>query len=808
MSEGYTFRTIEQKWQEIWRQRRTFHVVEDAKKPKFYGLFEFPYPSGAGLHVGHVRCFAAMDVLCRCKRMQGYNVLFPIGFDAFGLPTENYAIKTGVAPAVATAKNIQRFTQQIQSFGLSVDWDRVIDTSQPEYYKWTQWLFLQFVKHGLAYKDNITINWCPACKIGLANEEVINGTCERCGSPVTRKKKSQWMLKITQYADRLIDDLDTVDYLEQVAIQQKHWIGRSQGLELNFQVVDERGTPAVQTPLTIFTTRPDTVYGVTYVVIAPEHGIIEANASRIDNITALREYATVTMQKSTVDRTVEAASQKTGIRVEGLWAVNPYDHTRVPIYVADYVLADYGTGAVMAVPAHDERDYAFAQYHHLPMREVVAGGNLEEGAYTANGVHHDSGILNGLENSEAIATACQYAENQQFGKRKVNYKLRDWVFSRQRYWGEPIPMVHCEHCGWVPLPESELPLTLPPIDDYLPTEEGDSPLAKATEWVKTTCPHCHGPATRETDVMPNWAGSSWYYLRYCDPHNSKAFADRAIMDYWLPVDWYDGGSEHVTLHLLYSRFWHKFFHDCGLVRDAEPYRKRTAHGMVLAFDGQKMSKSKGNVVNPDDVIAEYGADTLRTYEMFMGPYDQSVAWNTNSLMGAHRFLQKVYQLAKKVDPVATMTPEAVRILHQTIKDITDRIQEMKFNTCVSALMICSNYLQEMSAIPLPMFLDFLKLLSPFAPHLAEELWQQLGQTTLLSTETWPNYEADKLVSDTTTVVVQINGKKRAELTVSMGASEEEVLQLALATEAVQRNLADHEIRKSIYLPNKLLNIVI
>lgn len=803
----YPFSEIELKWQQEWEKQQLFKAEIVPQREKFYALVEFPYPSGAGLHVGHQRSYTAMDVIARYQRMCGKNVLFPIGFDAFGLPTENYAIKTGIAPQQATTENIQRFIGQLKRMGFSFDWDRCINSSDPSYYRWTQWLFLQFVKHDLAYKDSITINWCPACKTGLANEEVIEGHCERCGAAVTKKKKSQWMLRITKYADKLIDNLAQVNFIEQAKQQQINWIGRSEGAELQFSVADAAGHVLPDAQLTIFTTRPDTIYGVTYVVIAPEHRLIEQYADLITNIGEVRAYVQTSLQKSTIDRNIAGATEKTGLPLNGLRAVNPFSGETILLFTADYVLADYGTGAVMAVPAHDERDYAFAKLHQLPMHSVIRGGDLEQGAFTGEGEHYDSEMLNGLDNQTAIQTAIQYAEAHHCGKRKLNYRLRDWVFSRQRYWGEPIPMVHCEQCGWVPLPESELPLVLPKIDDYLPTDEGDSPLAKAEEWVHTTCPHCHGPALRETDTMPNWAGSSWYFLRYTDPHNDQEFAARSAMDYWLPVDWYEGGMEHTTLHLLYSRFWHEFLHDCGLVRDPEPYAKRTSHGMILASDGQKMSKSKGNVVNPDEIIKQYGADTLRVYEMFIGPYDQATFWNPNSLAGSHRFLQKVYRLLEKASATATVTEADLHILHQTIKDVSERIMEMRFNTCVSALMILANYLQDLPVIPVELLLEFVKILSPFAPHLAEELWHQLGQTGFVVQQSWPIYDSSKTVKTQTTVVLQINGKRRGELNLPVGSTEAEVYQAMCEDPKLSKYFANITVRKRIYLQDKLLNIV-
>ncbi len=694
LEDRYNFKAIEKKWQKIWEDEKIYHVDIDAKKEKFYALVEFPYPSGQGLHVGHPRSYTALDVIARKKRMQGYNVLYPMGFDAFGLPAENYAIKTGIHPAISTAQNIANFTRQLKSLGFSFDWDRVINTSSPEYYKWTQWMFLKLYEKGLAYKDKIAINWCPSCKVGLANEEVVNGHCERCGAEVVRKDKEQWMIAITKYADRLIDDLEGLDFIDRVKAQQINWIGRSEGAELDFDFAGEK--------LTVFTTRPDTAFGVTYMVLAPEHEFVQKYMSQFENQAEIKDYVAIASKKSDLERT--ASEEKTGVELKGIKAKNPYTGQTIPVFISDYVLTGYGTGAIMAVPAHDSRDYAFAKKFGLPIIPVLDGGDISVEAFEGDGLHINSGFLNGLNKIEGMKKAIDFAVQNKFGRPKVNFKLRDWVFSRQRYWGEPIPMVYCEHCGWQPLSEADLPLTLPDVKDFLPNDEGESPLSKATDWVNTTCPKCGGIARRETDVMPNWAGSSWYFLRYTDPKNDKEFASKEALKYWMNVDWYNGGMEHTTLHLLYSRFWHKFLYDCGFVPTKEPYNKRTSHGMILASNGEKMSKSRGNVINPDEIVENYGADTFRLYEMFIGPFDQAAQWSDESLMGVYRFASKVYGLFKKVykNEDAPMGDADLRAMHKCILDVTERIEQMKFNTAVSALMTYVNHLSSMKMIPAAM----------------------------------------------------------------------------------------------------------
>ena len=798
LEDRYNFRAIEQKWQKIWEDEKTYHVDIDHSKQKFYALVEFPYPSGQGLHVGHPRSYTALDVIARKKRMQGFNVLYPMGFDAFGLPAENYAVKTGIHPAVSTAANIKNYTRQLKSLGFSFDWDRAIDTSSPEYYKWTQWMFLQLYKHGLAYKDKIAINWCPRCKVGLANEEVVNGHCERCGAEVVRKNKEQWMIAITKYADRLIDDLEGLDFIERVKTQQINWIGRSEGAELDFGFEGEK--------LTVFTTRPDTAFGVTYMVLAPEHEFVQKFMDKFENKAEVQKYVQETSKKSDLERT--ANDSKTGVELKGVKAKNPYTGEMIPVFISDYVLTGYGTGAIMAVPAHDSRDYAFAKLFNLPIIQLLEGGDISTEAYEGDGRHINSGFLNGLDKAEGMKQAIDYAEKNGFGRAKVNFKLRDWVFSRQRYWGEPIPMVYCEHCGWQPMDEKDLPLELPMVTDFLPNDEGDSPLAKATDWVNTTCPKCGGKARRETDVMPNWAGSSWYFLRYCDPKNDKEFASKEALDYFMNVDWYNGGMEHTTLHLLYSRFWHKFLYDCGFVPTKEPYNKRTSHGMILAANGEKMSKSRGNVINPDDIVENYGADTFRLYEMFIGPFDQAAFWSDESLMGVYRFVSKVYALFKKVSKDAKeMSAADLRAMHRCILDVTERIDQMKFNTAVSALMTYVNYLSDMEKIPQPMYETLLKLLSAFTPHLAEEMWARLGHESSVVLESWPQGDAKLAEDNVVTIAVQINGKMRGTIECKKDADDEVVKQAALALENVARQTAQSGIKKIIVVKNRIVNIV-
>ena len=731
---AYNFKEIEKKWQTKWENEGTFNAKEDTSIKKWYGLIEFPYPSGQGLHVGHPRSYTALDIIARKRRMQGYNVLYPIGFDAFGLPAENYAIKNHVHPRVITEKNIDNFRRQLKSLGFSFDWSREINTTDPDYYKWSQWIFIQLYKHGLAYKTTMPINYCTGCKVGLANEEVVNGVCERCGSPVVQKEKSQWMLKITEYAQRLIDDLDDVNFLEKIKLQQKNWIGRSEGAEVTFKIAGE------DEQLVVYTTRPDTLFGATYMVVAPEHPILEKLSSKIKNLDEIKEYQKQASLKSDFER-AELVKDKTGVEIKGLRAINPVNGKEIPIWVSDYVLITYGTGAIMAVPAHDTRDWEFAKKFNLPIIEVVAGGqNVQVEAYTnvATGKMVNSGFLNRLEVKDAIKAMIAYLEENKIGAKKINYKLRDWVFSRQRYWGEPIPMIHCEKCGWVPLDEKDLPLVLPEVEDYEPGENGESPLAKHSEWVNTTCPHCGGPAKRETDTMPQWAGSSWYYLRYMDPHNNDALASKEALEYWSPVDWYNGGMEHTTLHLLYSRFWHKFLYDIGVVPTKEPYSKRTSHGMILGDNGEKMSKSKGNVVNPDDIVNEFGADTFRVYEMFIGPFDQSAPWSMDSIRGCYKFLERVWNMKDLIIDGDTYSSELEKSIHKAIKKISDDIEEMKFNTCVSTLMALTNEIYKLKKLTKKDFTTFLQLLNPFAPHMTEELNQAIGNVTEISQMVWPS----------------------------------------------------------------------
>ena len=803
--ERYNFRTIEKKWQKIWEDEKAYKVEIDHNKEKFYALVEFPYPSGAGLHVGHPRSYTALDVISRKKRMQGYNVLYPMGFDAFGLPAENYAIKTGVHPAVSTKANIENFTHQLKSLGFSFDWDRCFNTCDPEYFKWTQWMFIQFWKHGLAYKDKMAINWCPSCKVGLANEEVVNGCCERCGAQVVRRDKEQWMLAITKYADRLIDDLEEVDFIDRVKSTQINWIGRSEGAELAFELTDNNGVDLGK-KMVVYTTRPDTIFGATYTVMAPEHELVKELFAKYENPEEVEKYVNEAAKKSELQRTADTS--KTGVELKGIKARNPYNGELIPVFISDYVLTGYGTGAIMAVPAHDQRDYDFAKVFNLPIIQVLAGGDISKEAWEEDGTHMNSGFMDGMDKKDAMAAAIKYAEEKGFGKAKVNFKLRDWVFSRQRYWGEPIPMVYCEHCGWQPIDEKELPLLLPDVPDYRPNDDGESPLANAKEWLKTTCPKCGGPARRETDVMPNWAGSSWYFLRYCDPHNDKEFASPEALKYWMNVDWYNGGMEHTTLHLLYSRFWHKFLYDCGYVPMPEPYHKRTSHGMILASDGEKMSKSRGNVVNPDDIVENYGADTFRLYEMFIGPFDQVAMWSEESLNGVYRFVSKVYSLFRKVYKDEVKTSEAdLRAMHKCILEVTERIDQMKFNTAVSSLMTYVNYMSDMEKIPAVMYATLLKLLSPFTPHLAEEMWARLGYNTLIVAESWPQGDAALAEDSMVTLGVQMNGKMRGTITVAKSASKEETEAAALKLENVARQLENMTVKKIIVVPGRIVNIV-
>lgn len=801
MSVPYNHKEVETKWQKIWDDEKAFKVEEDYSKPKYYALVEFPYPSGQGLHVGHPRPYTALDIVARKRRMQGYNVLYPMGFDAFGLPTENYAIQNKIHPKTVTENNIRHFKGQLHALGYSFDWDREVNTTDPEYYKWTQWIFLKLFKAGLAYKSEMPINWCTSCKVGLANEEVVNGVCERCGSEVIRKVKSQWMLKITEYADKLIEGLDTVDYIERVKVSQKNWIGKSQGAEVDFTLAD------TEDKLKIYTTRPDTLFGVTYMVVSPEHPVLDKYKDRIGNwedITAYREQAA---KKSDFERS-ELAKEKTGVRIEGLMAVNPVNNTKIPVYVSDYVLMSYGTGAIMAVPAHDERDWEFAKKFNLPIIEVVAGGgNVQEEVFTdvATGKLVNSDFLNGLEVAEAKEKIIAYLEEKGIGTAKVNYKLRDWVFSRQRYWGEPIPIVHCDKCGYVAIPESELPLELPEVESYMPTDTGESPLAAMTEWVNTTCPCCGGPAKRETDTMPQWAGSSWYFLRYTDPHNKEALASKEALEYWMPVDWYNGGMEHTTLHLLYSRFWHRFLYDQKVVNTPEPYQKRTSHGMILGENGEKMSKSRGNVVNPDDIVRDYGADTLRTYEMFIGAFDLSAAWSENGVKGCRRFLERVWKLQDILTDGEDYSDDLMTKMHQTVKKVSGDYENLKYNTAIAALMTLLNDVAKKGSINRAEFKTFLILLNPVAPHITEELWNACGYEGRIYQTVWPEYDEAKTVEDTVEVAVQINGKTKTVISVARDIAKEDAI--ALGKEALKDKLSGNVV-KEIYVPGRIINIVV
>ena len=797
----HEFKEIEPKWQKKWEEAHVFHAENDYTKPKYYALVEFPYPSGQGLHVGHPRSYTALDIVARKRRMQGYNVLYPMGWDAFGLPTENFAIKNHIHPEIVTAQNVAHFKAQLKSLGLSFDWDREINTTDPGYYKWTQWIFLQLFKKGLAYKKEMSVNWCTSCKCVLANEEVVNGVCERCGSEVIHKVKSQWMLKITAYAQRLIDDLSDVNYLERVKTSQINWIGRSTGAEVEF---DTTGGDK----LLIYTTRPDTLFGATYMVMSPEHPYIEKWADRITNMDAVREYQEVSARKSDFERT-EMAKDKTGVRLEGVAAINPVNGKEIPIFISDYVLMSYGTGAIMAVPGHDTRDWEFAKKFGLPIIEVVKGGDVEKEAFTdcATGIMVNSGFLDGLTVEEAKKTIIKWLEEQKKGETKVNYKLRDWVFSRQRYWGEPIPLVNCPKCGWVAIPESELPLRLPEVESYEPTDNGESPLAKLTDWVKTTCPCCGGPAERETDTMPQWAGSSWYFLRYCDPHNVNALAAKEALDYWMPVDWYNGGMEHTTLHLLYSRFWHKFLYDIGVVSCKEPYAKRTSHGMILGENGEKMSKSRGNVVNPDDVVAQYGADTLRMYEMFIGDFEKTAPWNTSSIKGSKRFLERVAALTDMMTPEEGYSPELEGSFHKMIKKVSEDIEGLKCNTAIAAMMSVLNEIYDKGSVTRGELMTFITLLNPFAPHLTEEINEVLGNKEMLARAKWPEYDPAKCVDAAVEIAVQISGKIKARLMIPTDSTEEAVKALVMADANVQAALAGKTVIKEIYVKGKLYNIV-
>ena len=794
----YNHKPIEGKWQKIWEDKGVFHAEDNSEKEKFYALIEFPYPSGQGLHVGHPRPYTALDTVARKRRLQGYNVLYPIGWDAFGLPTENYAIKNHIHPEIVTKQNIARFKKQIQSLGISFDWSREINTTDPNYYKWTQWIFIQLFKKGLAYKKEMNVNWCTSCKCVLANEEVVNGVCERCGSEVVHKVKSQWMLKITAYADRLINDLDLVNYPERVKAQQKNWIGRSTGAEVDFKTT-------TGDTLTIYTTRADTLYGATYMVISPEHPLIEKWADKLSNIDAIREYQAAAARKSDFERT-EVAKDKTGVLVEGVKAINPVNNKEIPIFISDYVLVSYGTGAIMAVPAHDTRDWEFAKKFDLPIIEVVKGGNVQEEAYTdcATGIMVNSGMLDGLTVDEAKKKIISWLESEGKGHSKVNYKLRDWVFSRQRYWGEPIPIVKCEKCGYVPLSEDDLPLELPDVESYMPTDNGESPLAAMTDWVNTTCPCCGGPAKRETDTMPQWAGSSWYFLRYTDPHNNDALASKEAMKYWLPVDWYNGGMEHTTLHLLYSRFWHRFLYDQGVVPCPEPYQKRTSHGMILGENGEKMSKSRGNVINPDDIVNEFGADTLRTYEMFIGAFELAASWSNEGVKGCRRFLERVWKLQDMLTDEEGFSKDMETKMHQTMKKVSSDFETLKYNTAIAAMMALLNDFYKKGSITKGELKTFLILLNPVAPHITEEMWADCGFGGRLYQQAWPEYDEAKTVENTVEIAVQINGKTKG--TVSIARDCDKDTAIAAGKEVIKDKLTGNII-KEIYVPGRIINIV-
>ena len=803
---NYDFAAIEKKWQANWEKTKPYAAITGDKRPKFYGLIEFPYPSGQGLHVGHPRPFTAMDIVTRKKRMEGYNVLFPIGFDAFGLPTENYAIKNHIHPAVVTKNNIENFTSQLKMLGYGFDWDRCVDTTDPSYYKWTQWIFLQMFKHGLAYKSTMPVNWCTSCKCVLANEEVVNGVCERCGSEVIRKEKSQWMLKITAYAQRLLDDLEDVDFIERVKIQQRNWIGRSTGAEITFDTnVGDR--------VTVYTTRADTLFGTTYMVISPEHPLLKKWQSHIENWDAVAAYQDEAAHKSDFERG-ELNKEKTGVRLEGVEATNPVTHKALPIFVSDYVLMGYGTGIVMGVPGHDQRDWEFATKFGLPIVEVVKGGDVTKEAFVAkddSAIMVNSGFLNGMTVKEAIPAMKKYVVEQGFGKEKVNYKLRDWVFSRQRYWGEPIPLVNCEKCGWVALPEEQLPLVLPQVESYEPTDDGESPLSKMTDWVNTTCPCCGGPAKRETDTMPQWAGSSWYFLRYMDPHNDKALASKEALDYWSPVDWYNGGMEHTTLHLLYSRFWHKFLYDIGVVPTKEPYAKRTSHGMILGEGGEKMSKSRGNVVNPNDIVAQYGADTMRLHIMFIGDFEKAVSWSNEAVKGSKRFLDRCFNLQDIATDEMSISAKNESIVHKTIKKVTQDIDELKMNTAIAAMMAMVNefYANGCSKGDVEMLC---LLLSPFAPHMVEEMWENMGFAAkygkMAMQMDWPAHDESKTVDSHVEMAVQVNGKLKGTVTVPMDSGESDVVAAAMENEKVKKSVEDMNVVKTILVKNKLVNLIV
>ncbi|MDY3971678.1 MAG: leucine--tRNA ligase [Clostridia bacterium] len=801
--ESYNFKAIEKKWQDKWEETGAFHAETNSKKPKYFTMIEFPYPSGAGLHVGHPRSYTALDIIARKRRMEGYNVLYPIGWDAFGLPTENFAIKNKVHPKIVTEKNIANFTRQLKMLGFSFDWSREINTTDPKYYKWTQWIFLQLFKHGLAYKQEMPINWCTGCKVGLSNEEVVNGVCERCGSEVVQKRKSQWMLKITEYAQRLIDDLNDVNYLEKIKTQQKNWIGRSEGAEVKFKL-------STGDEMVVYTTRADTLFGATYTVMSPEHPLIEKMKDSITNYDEVLAYKAEAAKKSEFERT-ELAKDKTGVKLEGIYAVNPANGAQLPVFISDYVLVTYGTGAIMAVPAHDSRDWDFAKKFNLPIIEVVSGGkNVQEEAYTDvyKGNMVNSDFLNGLPVKEAIPTMIDWLEKQGLGKRKVNFKLRDWVFSRQRYWGEPIPLVHCDKCGWVAIPESELPLELPEIETFEPGENGESPLAKAYDWIETTCPCCGGKAQRETDTMPQWAGSSWYFLRYMDPHNDEALASKEALEYWSPVDWYNGGMEHTTLHLLYSRFWHKFLYDIGVVPTKEPYMKRTSHGMILGENNEKMSKSRGNVVNPDDVVNEFGADAFRTYEMFIGAFDQSTPWSQQGLKGCYKFLERVWNLQSIVTDEEGYSADLEKTMNKAVKKVGEDFERMKFNTAIATLMSLVNDFSKKGSVTKDEYKTLITLLNPVAPHMTEELWLTYGNGELLSLQPWPTFDEEKTVDDEIEIVVQINGKIKDKLMIPAGLDKDGTQEAAMNTDKIKGLIEGKNVVKVIAVPGKLVNIVV
>ena len=803
MSELYNHKVVEKKWQKVWDDNKAFAATDDYGKPKYYALVEFPYPSGQGLHVGHPRPYTALDIVARKRRMQGYNVLYPMGWDAFGLPTENYAIKNKIHPKIVTENNVKRFKEQLHSLGYSFDWDREINTTDPSYYKWTQWIFLKLFKAGLAYKKEMPINWCTSCKVGLANEEVVNGVCERCGAPVVRKVKSEWMLKITDYAEKLIEGLDHVDYIERVKVSQKNWIGKSQGAEVDFSIKGK------EDKLRVYTTRCDTLFGVTYMVVSPEHPIIDKYKDELKNWDAIAAYRDEASKKSDFER-AELAKEKTGVQIEGLTAINPVNGKEIPIWISDYVLMSYGTGAIMAVPAHDERDWEFAKKFNLPLIQVVAKNgeevDINAAAFTdvATGVLINSDFLNGLEVKDAKAKMIAFLEEKKIGTAKTNYKLRDWVFSRQRYWGEPIPIVHCDKCGYIPIDESELPLMLPEVESYMPTDNGESPLAAMTDWVNTTCPCCGGPAKRETDTMPQWAGSSWYFLRYTDPHNDEALASKEALKYWMPVDWYNGGMEHTTLHLLYSRFWHKFLYDQGVVPCPEPYQKRTSHGMILGENGEKMSKSRGNVVNPDDIVREYGADTLRTYEMFIGAFDLSASWSEDGVKGCRRFLERIWKLQDIMTNEEGYSSDLETKMHQTIKKVSSDYENLKYNTAIAAMMALLNDFTKKGSITKGEYKTLLILLNPVAPHITEELWQIIGGSGYVYEQTWPEYEEAKTVENTVEIAVQINGKTKGTLAIGRDDAKEDVI--AKAKESIADKLTGN-IVKEIYVPGRIVNIV-